>query len=273
MPAALDWVRRNVSWHTSANLTQAELLDGILRKAWEWLDKPGILEALAETTLILLAEHERLFRSPGHRVSDDPLANSVKRRQLLATLLELIGPDKLGALVYSEAPYARAEDLGWLLDRLETGLPDLAYRKTAALIGSLLQYHTPDATIVSRILDRCGRCVLQPDLILRKALSRLTHPWRLKVLDVEQARDNWRQMQERRRKTEEPVLLDPPPRQRVLNALEYVEQGNWSAWPRLAQELTLEPSSRHFDWPQHLQTQPGWLEENIETQVRIQTEV
>ncbi len=269
MPAALEWVRRNVGIRTSPGLSPGKLLDGIMRKAWQWLEEPGLLNVFAETAISLLVEHEALFRQSGNKQQGNPLDDTVKRRALLARLLESMVPHRVSDLAFAETPTARSEDIAWLLTRLEAGLADHAYRNTAILISALLRTDTP-ADIVNRILDRCGISAKKPDLILRKALAWLTHPMRLKAHHVLRERESWQKAQERRRKRENPVLLDPPPSERVRHALEKAEQGNGANWHALASELTLEPTSTEYGWPSHLHTQPGWLAATTETQIRIQ---
>jgi hypothetical protein len=273
MPAALEWVRRSVETQPSTNMIRDRLAYGVLLKAWQLLDEPGVLEDFSATTLSLLSKFSSPFRKfDGRWNTDDPLRDDDKRHRLLSSLLDLISPDGVVSMVYSDTPFARAENLPWLLDRLDAGLLNHSHRNAASLISLLLRRHRISTTIINRVLDRCGVCAPKPDLILRKENAWLTHPMRLKARHVQQARNNWwKEAKEFRRKQEQPVLLDPPPGERVLNALAIIEEGNLSAWPALASELTLGPSSTQFGWPVHLQALPGWLEATPEVQLRIQS--
>lgn len=264
LPAALAWVRRHPGNYP--NFSHRRLLSGILRKAWQWLEEPGVLEDFARTALALLENYSGLFEERGEKVSDDPLAETGKRRQLLRQLLSLIQPNQVGELVYAHPPAARAEDLSWLLDLLEAGLTDVEHRNAAALLHGLLRYDTP-VEVLDRVLQRSGVDAEQPDLILRKALSGWTHPWRLKSEWVRRTRDNWLTSREREKKRSNPVLVDPPPCERVSNALEHAERGKWSIWAELAMELTRP----HYGWPEKLHEQPGWLEAPPDIQSRIQS--
>lgn len=268
LPAALAWVRRHPGNYP--NFSHRRLLSGILRKSWQWLEEPGVLEDFARTVVALLGEHSGLFEERGGKVTDDPLAETGKRRQLLRQLLSLIQPNQVGELVYAHPPAARAEDLSWLLDLLETGLTDVEHRIAAALVNGLLRYDTP-LELLDRVLKRCGVDAEQPDLILRKALSWWTHPWRLKSKWVQLSKDNWLKSREWEKKRSNPVLVDPPPCERVNNALERAERGEWSTWAELAMELTLEKTSTHYGWPGKLHEQPGWREAAPDTQLRIQS--
>jgi hypothetical protein len=75
-------------------------------------------------------------------------------------------------------------------------------------------------------------------------------------------------MQGRREKT---PLLDPPPKERVLQLLEKLEAGDLSAWWQLNMEMTLEPESQYYDneFELDLTRLPGWQEADEATQRRI----
>ncbi len=268
MLAALDWVRRHSNHHQSWSCRNFSA--GLLRSAWQWVGHPEILEAFALAALSLLGESEHLFHEYGYALPDNPLDNTEKRRALLAKLMGMLAPDKVNTLVYSEDRIARADDLPWLFDLLSAGLPENQHRSAAALINALLRYDTPTA-IINLVLDRCGIAAKNTDLFLRKELAWFTHPMRFKTSHVQQIRKSWQANLERKH-SRAPVLLDPPPKERVRIVLERVEQGDWEAWPDLAMELTLEPTSRQYEgWPHNLQKQPGWLEASVEIRARIQS--
>ena len=257
IPAALDWVRRNAEHHL--NFGPGRLLRGLMRTAWQWLEDVSVLDEFAATTLCLLKQHVHLFDDSGRASQDDPLAETKKRWLLLSKLLGMVTPEQANSLVYFGDSIARSEDLPWLLDMLDTGLSETQHRNIASLIDALLRFDSPSA-MVSRVLDRCGVEAAKPDLILRKALAWMVHPMRFKSRHVQQvmaSRQETRDFDTKRK----PVLLDPPPKERVRLALERAEQGEWKAWPDLALELTMEPTSyRYTRWPHNLQEQPGWLE-------------
>lgn len=270
LPAALDWVRRHP--RHNLNITHQKLLAGIMRKAWQWLGEPGILEAFVHAFLALLVEYNTPFDEPDTQHADDPLAETEKRRLLLRRLLSQDPQGHNWVFWQNRLPAAsaRAEDLPWLLDLLDTHPTAVEHRNIAAFVDYLLRLDPP-VEALNRVLDRCGPHARQTDLILRKALQWLTHPWRLKSGRCQSIRDNWKRSREREERRSRPVLLDPPPQVRVSNALERVERGKWAAWAHLAMELTLKPDSTHYGWPAKLHEQPGWQNADAETRERIQS--
>lgn len=267
MPAALAWATRHV---VHPGYGTGKLKAGLARAAWSFIDEPGVLDAVVATLLVFLNQHDHLFLDPDAPQVDDPLADTRKRRLLLRRLLSVIPPDQVGSLVFSD-PIARQDDLPWLLDLLDTTLSRTEYRCASQLIGNLLRSDAP-LDITNRILDRCGVALKgsekSPDIALRKAVARLIHPMRFKTFGTQQTRKYWRDAQERRERRQ-PILLDPPPKERVRGALERCEQGEHASWPTLALELTLAPDGREYAWPQKLDALPGWQEAENDTRRRI----
>ncbi len=256
MPTALAWATRHV---VHPGYGTGKLKAGLAHAAWSFIDEPEVLDAVVETLLIFLNQHEHLFLDPDAPQVDDPLAETRKRRLLLRRLLSVIPPDKVGSLVFSDH-IARQDDLPWLLDLLDTTLSKTEYRCASQLIGNLLRSDAP-LDITNRILARCGialkRPEKSPDIVLRKAVAWLVHPMRFKTSATQRARENWCDSQERRKKRQS-VLLDPPPEERVRTALERCERGDHASWPKLAFELTLTPDARNYAWPKNPDELPGW---------------
>jgi len=232
-----------------------KLKAGLARIAWEFLEESEVLDAVVATMLVLLNQHAHLFHDFDEKQVDDPLADTRKRRLLLARLLSVVPLEQTNSLIFSDR-IARQDDLPWLLDLLDTELSQVEYRCASRLISNLLRFDSPPE-ITNRVLDRSGIAAEKPDIVLRKAVAWLVHPMRLKTSGTQQSRKYWRDAQERRERRQ-PVLLDPPPKERVLIALERCEQGDHSSWPTLAMELTLTPDGREYAWPHKLDALPGW---------------
>jgi hypothetical protein len=263
MPAALAWTAR----HTMhLGYSASKLKAGLMRTAWSFIEEPGILDIFVETMLAFLDQHAHLFHDYGERQGDDPLADTRKRRLLLVRLLGRVPLEQTHSLFFYDR-IVREDDIPWLLDLLDTGLSNEECRCASQLISNLLRFDAPQE-ITNRILDRCGVAAEKPDILLRKAMRWLVHPMRLKTQSAQQARSFWCDEQERRDRRQ-PVLLDPPPEERVRAELERCEEGDYSAWSRLAMELTLTPDGRDYVWPQKLDALPGWQAATEEIRDRI----
>jgi hypothetical protein len=264
MPAALAWAARHV---VHPGYGTGKLKAGPARAAWSFIDEPGVLDAVVATLLEFLKQHGHLFLDPNAPQVDDPLVDTRKRRLLLRRLLSAIPLDEVDSLVFSDH-IARQDDLPWLLDLLDTALSRTEYCCASQLIGKLLRSDAPP-DITNRILIRCGVAAKSPDVVLRKAVAWLIHPMRFKTSATQLTRKYWRDAQERRERRQ-PVLLDPPPKERVRAALEQCEQGDHASWSTLAMELTLEPDSRDYGvWPQKLDSLPGWQTATVEIRNRV----
>lgn len=64
-------------------------------------------------------------------------------------------------------------------------------------------------------------------------------------------------------------LLVPPPAERVVNALAFIETTNYRGFCGLCKEMTLEADSRHYNFARFLTRTPGWHEASKETRERI----
>lgn len=65
------------------------------------------------------------------------------------------------------------------------------------------------------------------------------------------------------------ALLVPPPAERVVNALAFIETTNYRGFSGLCEEMTLEPDSCHYKFARFLTKTPGWRDASEETRERI----
>lgn len=80
-------------------------------------------------------------------------------------------------------------------------------------------------------------------------------------------REEWKVLHDSKRRTE--TRLDPPPRDRVLQALVLSETKDVRCFQTLCWELTLEPMSTHYKSERFLTNTPGWREADEGTRARI----
>ena len=87
--------------------------------------------------------------------------------------------------------------------------------------------------------------------------------------EATQLRNQWERVSNRAPK-EEVLLLDPPPRERVLRILRLAETKDVRYFKNLCMELTIEPTSTHYGSSERILTKtPGWRGADEETRTRI----
>ncbi len=88
--------------------------------------------------------------------------------------------------------------------------------------------------------------------------------------EAAQLRNDWELFASRPPKKKEAVVLDPPPRDRVLRVLGLAEAKDIRYFKHLCRELTLEPTSTHYGAGERFLTRtPGWKEADAGTRDRI----
>lgn len=263
LPDALRWVEMQPpSW--KADFILRDLVGDIMQLAWEHLEAPGVLPAFANAAMSRFKEHDSLFNARGEREDRDRLAEADKRRQLLLAIIPLVEERNAHILTWH---VVREDDVGWLLNQYQKTTDRRQRIVMAAILERALGWRTPPE-IINAVLDVCGCHTEKPDLILRKALSWLTHPVRLKSKQTQESRKSWKE-QKKWEKKSKPRPLKPLPAERVANAISRCETGDTNAWPELARELTLEDNSRVYEWPSKLVDQPGWKKADESTHQRI----
>lgn len=111
----------------------------------------------------------------------------------------------------------------------------------------------------------------QTNSIFQQVFSPYFAPITLNSSQANKLRARHLKVQERQEHRKSPRLLDPPPRERVLQLLEKLESGDLSAWWQLNMEMTLKPESQYYDneFELDLTELPGWQEADEATRRRI----
>jgi hypothetical protein len=247
-----------------------ELSDAILLKAWEHLEEQEILELFTQVTFIRLKRYDRIF-DYSHKPSFKQLLeeNDNKRRQLIEAVIYLL-PDSeqeplwlAGYSKYSQLTPLK-QDFLWLIERLQASNSEHIQKIYAKLIRWKLDWNNADQ--VSAILTAS-----QSNLVLRSEFSLELEPIKLGSSKAEKAKAEYLRIQEMLTPENRQTLLEPSPRERVLTALSQLENGEIGAWWHLCREMTLMPTSTHYDerFEPDLTALPGWKEAEEATKIRI----
>jgi predicted NACHT family NTPase len=235
------------------------LVDSLLEMAWHRIEDDGILPPYAAISARRLQHHLPI-------PAVDRSADAAKRHRLaeaVGTVLRQEGIDPI-ALVYSQTPLVRPDDLPWVIERVRAA-PDA---ECAGFWVRVVQaVYRPALDHVEALLQAMGTCAP-----LEEAFRPLFAPVALDSPEAEHLRQQYQQhvaamAQVQQRQT----VLTPPPHQRVAILLGRAEAGNLDAWWQLNLELTLEPTSTHYglDMEADVTTMPGWAAADEPTRLRI----
>ncbi|HLL60762.1 MAG TPA: hypothetical protein VK338_03520, partial [Candidatus Nitrosocosmicus sp.] len=272
----LDWVEKNAIKAKDLEYTLRKLADGLLLKAWQSIDMPGVLEKFAKVIYARLKGH---FEVISDYAVDDEIATSFQksmesadnnRQRLIRELINLLSVDaseKSGRKGYILLPHGHIQliypkDLPWLIEWSNTEKNDVIKEILAEII-----YRIADMTKVTHIeLVREAR---EKNSFLKTD----THFWFEPVnLDSESAteqRKRWNMEQKwmkKRNKNENEELFQRIPLKDIEQLLEKAEAGDTDSWWRIHNALCLYQS----DWDEEdIQKLPGWKVLDTKIQERI----
>jgi hypothetical protein len=254
------------------------LSDSILRRAWEFLKDREILTAFAEIVLIKIRTSDAIIQSNYSDFEQQISEDDDKRRQLISAVISLM-PDSIEAtwvslcdssMQHDQLILQSRDDL-WLLKQLESAEEKHIQEIYAKMIcQTFRQSGRNNADLASAILE-----FDKHNFTLREQLAfELDSPFELGSQRAEQQRTRYERAQRLpsglNHRNPEPIL-DPPPKQRVLTALERIESGQPELWWQIPTEMTLKATSSHYHFcnKPDLTKFPGWLEAEVDTRKRI----
>jgi hypothetical protein len=256
-----DDLKPALHWAQQSNDTQGihgSLVSEILRMAWEHIEDPEIGTLFADTVALKLGIYG-WFATSAHGSDFQKLIDSdnSRRRILARALLSRLKSEDFASLHYP-IRLADRRDALWLLEQFnslnqaEQGVAVNFVRLALDIRNSeqmtALWYGCQSFPILA---EHCG--------VFLQAVP----------LDAEWAKYE-RQSLERKQSPKEAVL-NPPPAQRLSDALNRSEGGEVDAWLVIVQEMTLKENSTDYgDYNQaSVLTMPGWMTSDEVTQRRI----
>jgi predicted NACHT family NTPase len=247
-----------------------ELGDAILLKAWENFDLPGVAESFTQVALIQWREYQSIITHDSkiqEQFASSLLRDAEKRRILIDQAVLIFShieedPD----FVFSSLTESIlvSDDSFWMLERLQNSTCE----KTQRIWVQLIQwsFNRQDAKQIDAII-----MATQINSILQEFFSPYFAPIELNSSQADKLRADYLRVEEMQARRQNSPLLDPPPRERVLQLLEELEAGDLSVWWQLNREMTLKPESRRYDneFELDLTQLPGWQEVDEASQRRI----
>ncbi|MBE9189638.1 hypothetical protein IQ230_04515 [Gloeocapsopsis crepidinum LEGE 06123] len=244
-----------------------ELGDAILVKAWESFDLPRVAESFTKVALVQWREDQTIITDDNKLQEQFALSllNNSKRRHTLIeqAVLIILETEEAPDLLLSENVLV-SEDIFWMLERLESSNCE----KTQKIWVQLIQrsFNRQDVKHIDAIL-----IATQSNKILQEVFAAYFAPIELNSTQADKLRSDYLRMQEMQYRRQNPPLLEPPPKERVLRLLEKLEAGDLSAWSQLNMEMTRKPESKYDDneFKLDLTKLPGWQEAEEPTRRRI----
>lgn len=263
---ALEFVTSLPQPRHEMDSSMESLMDGVVMKAWENMNGPGVTEALARFVGSRLKHHDDLIK--GRMEQADHLTflqDEDKRHRLLEAVLSVVAEDpecEATWLVFTHAPIIRTADFYWLISYLDRNLNIESQRVVIDLLLRLFD-RSPEH------LDAIYEAGKKNPLVADKFKS-LWEPISLGSVHAQQLKARHEEEEAWKRQRDKPPLT-PPPAERLARALQECEGRNPAAWWRITRELTLEPTSTDYNFGVEWDVVklPGWLSADETTRERI----
>lgn len=275
LPVALKWVESR-EFRYGPHHSFGRLTDKIMLKAWDHLEFPGVIGPFVSAAIARLRRHDDIFVSEEDDFGDRPTkpfkeviyARDDRRRLLVETALPMLRDtkDALDLLLHTGTPLVLSKDVSWMLERLQTTTAGPDRFLLANLVERVFDWQDPDQ--FSTVVEAAAQI---PEL--RQVTAWHTDPVLLSSPEAQRAKAAYYESEERRNRSKQRKLLDPPPAQVIAELLDDFEAGDLDSWWTINRELTLEPDSTHFNLAKedepNLTSQPGWLAADDETRARM----
>ncbi len=245
------------------------LANVLLLKAWEYFDLPDIIENFTKIAFIQWREDRRIISQDNELIRQFELSliNDIQKRHKLIEKSVIMGaksPKYPEFLISNLTEHIiQDEDVLWMLGKLQN-IDSQEERIWSQLIQ--WKFNKQDVNQVNQILT-----ATQTNHILRENFAFYLSTIDLDSTEAEKLRSECQRRQEQRNRRQNPLLVDPPPKEQVLLFLDQLESGNLSAWWQLNRAMALKPDSQFYekDLESNLTALPGWLEADTITRKRI----
>jgi predicted NACHT family NTPase len=274
LPLALEWVEKQNPLHHSFK----KLVDSIMLKAWEHLESPGVLEAIAnlvwsrlqQDNRIIPVYNESFFRKALSRLEDK------KRRRILEAILPRLSnlENDVSLLAHTETSIVHRRDVPWLIERLLASDCEQVQKTLIRLIWSL--FNSNDIEHVDAVLIASQR-----NSILAEAFSGFLRSIELDSPQAQKMKSDYLEIhKEIQKRSQELIeyshnqkqpLLESSPDIGIIALLDELNSGNLAAWWHICREMTLKPDSTHYEeiFELDLTALPGWNTVDTLTRARL----
>jgi len=260
IPVALEWYSRQV--HRQRLIGPIDrLMDRIIQLAWDNFYEPNVAQGYAAAILSRVKLYDELVNGDERVEFAKKVQNDHERRRAVwKELLPRLEVDQVVGLITQRIPLISSADFDWFIERLVSGNATASASVEARLVR--FTFDSNNRAHFEKLYNAC-----QANEILNAECGNFFAAIPLDSAEAKQLRELLRQ--EKEWKT--PKLLEPTPSERVQSDLEKLESGQMAYWVQLVLDLTLEPSSTHYqpDVQINLTETPGWKAADPATRERI----
>ena len=265
LPIALEWLENQPTRH-DLHYPFGQLSDAIMLEAWKYIDNPKILDAFTKVASFRLKQFDEIVDDRRTSSSNQlPFDDDRKRHLLLETLVARLSDSENNPLWLTEIIIPN-KDFLWLIECLNKSESERIQWIWSRLIWRSFNRHQYQLEQVEAVLVAC-----ENNSTLKAQFIADIEPIELASLEAQKAKAEYLEKQKWNDKNRYNLPLIPPPKERVLQALEQFESGDCVWWLSLCFEMTLEPNSTHYGEPfeSSLTSFPGWIEAEDSIKERI----
>ncbi|GAH46065.1 unnamed protein product, partial [marine sediment metagenome] len=116
IPIALKWIENQVT-RLSPLFPLNDLIEQVMLKSWNYIDRPDIIEPFARICLSMLRNHGELFRNErSHTFACALKDEDHNRHRVLETMLPLLSLPSYDStlLIFSSTPFVLRKDIPWM---------------------------------------------------------------------------------------------------------------------------------------------------------------
>ena len=239
----------------------------IILKAWENFDLPEILDSFTKAILVQLKDYQPIITDDNLQIQfRSYLVEDIKKRHKLIEHIVLTGleskadPDHL---IYSlTKSILVSDDFLWIIEKFK----DAKSQDIQLIWIRLIQEHfnRQDAKHIDAIVT-----AIQNNDVLSKAFVFEFEAVELNSDRAETMRNYYIERQARQHHSHNSSVLNPYPKQRVLELLDKLESGDLESWGQLNMEMALESNGQYYDNKLDLTKLSGWQAIKSTTFIRI----
>ncbi|KYF62697.1 hypothetical protein BE11_18935 [Sorangium cellulosum] len=248
-----------------------DFADRLIRRAWEHMDDPAILEALVRLAHVRFSRHEHLLseRAHGEQAKDRAPDEHRKRHRFVEAYLHSSEQNEREYWTFETQDLLSPDDLPWMLARLEAAGDPALRRRWAGLVNAAICHKGFTFEVVNAAVEVASR-----HSELHEELRWILDPIELDSPLAEQQKRSWQEtekLKEQLRRERRERRIDRPHAERVVQCLERAEQGDLDAFWRMQRLMSLHPAST--DDSDHgrssLTRLPGWRDADDLTRRRM----
>jgi len=265
---ALNWLERQ--GRRCFGYPFEKLADSIILKAWNNFNFPGVATAFVKAALVQWREHQKIitFDRKGKKEFNSSIPDNIERRRKLVeasvAIISESGDDPFYLCSSLTDNIVLSEDVYWMIGKLRE--PNC--EKAQQIWSQLIQWNFDRRNVdhIDSIIE-----IYNSSKVFQKIFSSFLEPVELNSNRADKLKTDYLRMQEMKDNSQNIPLLDPPPKERVLQLLEKLEAGDLNAWWQLNMEMTLKPESQYYDneFELDLTQLPMWQETDEAFQKRI----